>query len=79
MSAKWGRTANIYLYDLEVLQRYGFLVPRTLHVDQAVCIVIGLMHAEFGIGMDYCRKHCGRVVEESVKEQHQPPKQEEGG
>jgi hypothetical protein len=69
---------NIYFYDLQVLQLHGVLVPRTVHVNKAVCIVIGLMSAEFGIGMDYCHKKYGKMVEEVIKEQHQPPKQEEG-
>ena len=69
---------NTYFYDLEVLQRYGVLVPRTLHANQAVCIVIGLMSAEYGIGMDYCHKKYGKMVEKAIKEQHQPPKRGEG-
>jgi hypothetical protein len=69
---------NIYFYDLEVLQLHGVLVPRTVPVDHAVRIVIGLMSAEYGIGMDYCRKQYGKMVEETIKEQNQPPKQEEG-
>jgi hypothetical protein len=47
-------------------------------VDQAVRIVIGLMSAEFGISMDYCRKQYGKMVEETIKEQYQPTNQEEG-
>jgi len=69
---------NIYFYDLEVLQLHGVLVPRTVPVDQAVRIVIGLMSAECGIGMDYCHKKYGKMVEDAVKEQYQPPRREEG-